>query len=96
MLAAFYMNVADNQQPQDIQVVHSVVSSEEEPLADGYDLRRAIATTVCEKVLTRYNLTNATVAIDCGDGMVIRLAPLSSIPEIEEPEETVVDDGCDD
>lgn len=75
-MQAFYVNVSSEEQPQDMQVVRSSVSCTEEPLDVGYDLRRAIAETVCEKVLTKYNLNEVTVTIQ-GEGLDIALLPLS-------------------
>lgn len=75
-MQAFYVNVSSEEQPQDMQVVRSSVNCTEEPLDVGYDPRRAIAETVCEKVLTKYNLNEVTVTIQ-GEGLDITLLPLS-------------------
>lgn len=93
-MIAYYVNVADEIQPQDIQVVHSTVDSTEEPLSEGYDFRRALATTICEKVLTKYNLEDAviTVSRDSGD-VLVRLVPLKEDPEWIEDMEDMLDDG---
>ena len=75
-MQAFYVNVAAEEQPQDIQVVRSTVAAYEEPLDEVYDVRRAIATTICERVLSKYNLDHVTVTLDGGTGLFIKLAPL--------------------
>ena len=94
-MIAYYVNVADENQLQDIQVVHSTVDSTEEPLSEGYDPRRALATTICEKVLTKYNLDDVviTVSRDSGD-VLVRLVPLKDDPAWIEDMEALLNDGC--
>ena len=93
-MRAYYLNVADERQPQDIQVVSSTMSADEEPLAEGYDFRRALTSTICEKVLTKYNIDDAVITIDFSGGMHIKLLPLSHGGDCREEENTRDEDGC--
>ena len=94
MMHAYYLNVADERQPQDIRVVSSTVGSDEEPLAEGYDFRRALTSTICEKVLTKYNIDDAVITIDFSGGMHIKLLPLSHDSSCHEEEGTRNEDDC--
>lgn len=75
-MRAFYTNVSAEDQPQDMQIIRSTVEEGEQSIGVGYDLRRALASTICEKVLTKYNLNEVTVTVS-GEGLNIEILPLT-------------------
>ena len=78
-MISYYINVADERDLQDIQVVRSHTFDNEAPLEAGYDVRRSVAQTICEKVLTKFNLNAVEITVR-GEGLDITLTPLRSDP----------------
>lgn len=79
-MIAYYVNVADERdQRADMQIVRSHTVDGEEPVDVGYDFRRALAETVCEQVLSKYNLSAVTVTIKAPE-FEVTLSPLALDP----------------
>ena len=78
-MISYYVNVADERDLPDIQVVRSHTFDNEAPLKAEYDVRRSVAQTICEKVLTKFNLNAVEITVR-GEGLDITLAPLRSDP----------------